>query len=233
MKLAMASPNTALSPTKAPTGADIPRTSAPSVVAATVATTPRIVFEGPSKRPPVKWQKAPVERRSNARARPSLCDQRRGIGDGKERPCRVLQAMIWISPPECNPGHLEQGPPPGCIRRAGPTAIGGSVDERWYLLVRLIFRNAGPAAVATDFDRSVRQLPEARLTGFTVQRMVRRPLAQKLIVGASIDRLFGPVLLFGQGGTAVEVIPGRQASRSCWHGPGREGRAYTYNLGLC
>jgi acetyltransferase len=51
--------------------------------------------------------------------------------------------------------------------------------------------------------------PDARLTGFTVQRMVRRPLAQELIVGASIDPLFGPVLLFGQGGTAVEVIADR------------------------
>ena len=51
--------------------------------------------------------------------------------------------------------------------------------------------------------------PEARLTGFTVQQMVRRPLAQELSVGASIDPLFGPVLLFGQGGTAVEVIADR------------------------
>ena len=39
--------------------------------------------------------------------------------------------------------------------------------------------------------------------------MVRRPQAQELIVGASIDPLFGPVLLFGQGGTAVEVIADR------------------------
>ena len=52
-------------------------------------------------------------------------------------------------------------------------------------------------------------LPDARLTGFTVQEMVRRPMAQELIVGASIDPLFGPVLLFGHGGTAVEVIADR------------------------
>jgi len=51
--------------------------------------------------------------------------------------------------------------------------------------------------------------PQARLTGFTVQQMVRRPLAQELIVGASVDALFGPVLLFGAGGTAVEVIADR------------------------
>jgi acetyltransferase len=51
--------------------------------------------------------------------------------------------------------------------------------------------------------------PDARLEGFTVQQMVRRPYAQELIVGASLDPLFGPVLLFGQGGTAVEVIADR------------------------
>jgi acetyltransferase len=39
--------------------------------------------------------------------------------------------------------------------------------------------------------------------------MVERPLAQELIVGASIDPTFGPVLLFGQGGTAVEVLADR------------------------
>jgi acetyltransferase len=51
--------------------------------------------------------------------------------------------------------------------------------------------------------------PEARIRGFTVQAMVKRPLAQELIVGASVDPVFGPVLLFGQGGIAVEVLADR------------------------
>ena len=51
--------------------------------------------------------------------------------------------------------------------------------------------------------------PQARIAGFTVQTMAVRPLAQELIVGASVDPLFGPVLLFGQGGTAVEVLADR------------------------
>ncbi|MEO6408073.1 MAG: bifunctional acetate--CoA ligase family protein/GNAT family N-acetyltransferase [Variovorax sp.] len=51
--------------------------------------------------------------------------------------------------------------------------------------------------------------PAAQITGFTVQAMVRRPYAQELIVGASVDAVFGPVILFGQGGTAVEVIADR------------------------
>ena len=51
--------------------------------------------------------------------------------------------------------------------------------------------------------------PQARLEGFSVQRMARRPHAQELIVGASIDATFGPVLMVGQGGTAVEVLGDR------------------------
>jgi acetyltransferase len=39
--------------------------------------------------------------------------------------------------------------------------------------------------------------------------MVERPLAEELIVGASVDAVFGPVLLVGQGGTAVVVLADR------------------------
>ena len=51
--------------------------------------------------------------------------------------------------------------------------------------------------------------PDAVLAGFTVQPMVHRPGAHELIVGMHVDAQFGPVLLFGQGGTAVEVIADR------------------------
>jgi acetyltransferase len=51
--------------------------------------------------------------------------------------------------------------------------------------------------------------PQARLRGFTVQAMARRPGAHELIAGASCDPVFGPVILFGQGGIAVETIADR------------------------
>jgi acetyltransferase len=51
--------------------------------------------------------------------------------------------------------------------------------------------------------------PNASLRGFTVQSMARRPNAQELIVGVTTDAVFGPVILFGQGGTAVEVTADR------------------------
>lgn len=64
-------------------------------------------------------------------------------------------------------------------------------------------------AVAQMLARVRERRPEARIEGFTVQPMVQRPMAQELIVGASIDSVFGPVLLFGHGGTAVEVLADR------------------------
>jgi acetyltransferase len=45
----------------------------------------------------------------------------------------------------------------------------------------------------------------ARLDGFLVQPMVRRPGAVELLVGLVEDPVFGPVVAFGQGGTAVEI----------------------------
>jgi acetyltransferase len=48
--------------------------------------------------------------------------------------------------------------------------------------------------------------PDAAIEGFLVQELVRRPNAIELIVGLSVDAAFGPVVLFGHGGTAVELI---------------------------
>ena len=56
----------------------------------------------------------------------------------------------------------------------------------------------------------VRELrPDTDVQGFTVQRMIKLKHAHELIVGASVDPVFGPVILFGQGGTAVEVLADR------------------------
>jgi acetyltransferase len=56
------------------------------------------------------------------------------------------------------------------------------------------------------FDRASRLKPGARVTGVTVQAMVRRAKARELIAGIADDPTFGPVIVFGRGGTAVEVI---------------------------
>jgi acetyltransferase len=48
--------------------------------------------------------------------------------------------------------------------------------------------------------------PEARITGVTIHPMILRPKARELIAGIADDPTFGPVVVFGRGGTAVEVI---------------------------
>ncbi len=61
-------------------------------------------------------------------------------------------------------------------------------------------------AAAERMRRRLSELqPSARLEGFIVQAMARNPEAHELIVGAATDPVFGPVILFGQGGVAVEA----------------------------
>jgi acetyltransferase len=55
-------------------------------------------------------------------------------------------------------------------------------------------------------DRARQRMPDARITGVTVQPMVRKAKARELIAGIADDATFGPVVVFGRGGTAVEVI---------------------------
>ena len=71
--------------------------------------------------------------------------------------------------------------------------------------------DADTATAVTEamLQRVTAQLPSARMEGFSISRMVRMPDAFELILGMHEDRQFGPVIVFGQGGTAVEVIADR------------------------
>jgi acetyltransferase len=74
--------------------------------------------------------------------------------------------------------------------------------------VRLGLVHAEEARRAAEhmLERIARLKPDARVKGFTVQPMIRRPEAVELIAGMSVDPTFGPLLMFGTGGTAVEVV---------------------------
>ena len=61
-------------------------------------------------------------------------------------------------------------------------------------------------ATAEILDRARAAKPDARITGVSVFPMILRPKARELIVGVADDPTFGPIIVFGQGGTAVEVI---------------------------
>jgi acetyltransferase len=72
--------------------------------------------------------------------------------------------------------------------------------------LNLASAEAVQAAAADIIERARRLRPEARIDGVTVQPMIVRPKARELIAGIAVDPTFGPIILFGHGGTAVEVI---------------------------
>ena len=55
-------------------------------------------------------------------------------------------------------------------------------------------------------ERARQARPDARIDGVMVQPMIIKPKARELICGLADDATFGPVVVFGRGGTAVEVI---------------------------
>jgi len=50
------------------------------------------------------------------------------------------------------------------------------------------------------------KLPDANISGVTVEKMYRNPNGRELMIGIIRDPVFGPVISFGSGGTMVEVM---------------------------
>ena len=61
-------------------------------------------------------------------------------------------------------------------------------------------------AVRGMHDKVCTAAPGARVDGYVVQPMIKRPHAVELILGAAEDPVFGPILMVGHGGVAAEVI---------------------------
>ncbi len=83
------------------------------------------------------------------------------------------------------------------------------VPRKWDVGgVALNLENAEAVRTAAEaiFHRVASTSPELRFDGFGVQKMALRPHARQLMIGIACDPLFGPVLVFGEGGRAVEVI---------------------------
>jgi len=74
------------------------------------------------------------------------------------------------------------------------------------VILNLSGAEAVRAAAETMLRQFTRLAPDARVEGFLVQEMVRRAHAHELIAGISVDPQFGPVVLFGAGGAAVEIV---------------------------
>jgi acetyltransferase len=78
--------------------------------------------------------------------------------------------------------------------------------------VVLDLRDAASARKAAEeiAARVEKAVPGAQYEGFSVQPMIRRPRAEELIAGLSLDPTMGPTVLFGAGGVAVEAIDDTQ-----------------------
>ncbi len=74
------------------------------------------------------------------------------------------------------------------------------------VVLNLTSPDAVRAATADIIARAKALRPEARIAGVIVQAMVVRPKARELILGLADDPTFGTVVVFGRGGTAVEII---------------------------
>ena len=73
-------------------------------------------------------------------------------------------------------------------------------------MLNLTSADAVRKATADILARAKSLRPEARIAGVMVQAMVVRPKARELILGLADDPTFGTVVVFGHGGTAVEII---------------------------
>ena len=141
----------------------------------------------------------------------------------------LAQGRQWLDPLEVNALMAAYGIPiapvilagdaDAAVAAAGPLLAGGAevglqmaspdilhksdVDGvRLNLASEAAVREAAVAILA----RARELRPQARIAGVTVHPMVMRPKARELIAGLADDPTFGPVVVFGRGGTAVEVI---------------------------
>lgn len=73
-----------------------------------------------------------------------------------------------------------------------------------------IMNGASARDTWTELVERVKRLqPEARINGVTVQRMARARRGREVHVGLVTDDPFGPVIVFGAGGTMIELIDDR------------------------
>jgi acetyltransferase len=74
--------------------------------------------------------------------------------------------------------------------------------------VLLSLKTADEVALGFELirERVAKRAPQAKFSGVLIQKMIVRPNGRELIVGIARDPSFGPVLTFGMGGIAVEVV---------------------------
>jgi acetyltransferase len=157
---------------------------------------------------------------------PDIDAARRGVADA------LADGRAWLRPPEIgrlfaayaipiNPAILARDPEEAVEAAAAFLCAGASVVVKIASpdLVRktdidgvrlnLSDADAVRAAAHDVLERARALRPDARIAGVSVHPMVIRPKARELIAGIADDPTFGPVVVFGRGGTAVDVINDR------------------------
>lgn len=94
---------------------------------------------------------------------------------------------------------------PSCVLKIASPDISHKSDVGGVSL-DLASPDAAEAAARAMLSRIAEAAPSARIDGFTIEAMIKRPHGVETIVGMSVDQTFGPMLLFGAGGVAVEVL---------------------------
>ncbi|MBA4033245.1 MAG: GNAT family N-acetyltransferase [Bradyrhizobium sp.] len=80
------------------------------------------------------------------------------------------------------------------------------------VVLNLTSPDAVRKAAADILARAKSLRPDARISGVMVQAMVVRAKTRELILGLADDPTFGTVVVFGRGGTAVEIINDKSLS---------------------
>ena len=141
----------------------------------------------------------------------------------------LAQNRRWLDPIEVNRVLTAYGIPatptslavdaPGAVAAARPFLAAGQRVALKILSQDIVHKSdiggvvlnladePAVAAAAQQILAAARlRRPDARIGGLIVQPMIYTPKARELIMGAADDPTFGPVIVFGAGGTAVEVV---------------------------
>lgn len=91
------------------------------------------------------------------------------------------------------------------------TVMSRDIPRKWDVggvALNLESVEAVEVAAAGMIQRVGVMYPQAKVSGFTVQRMVLRGHARQLLIGVMTDPLLGPLITFGEGGRALEIFRG-------------------------
>lgn len=121
----------------------------------------------------------------------------------------VAQTMIVHSPNEALLVAQQMGFP--VAMKVNSPDITHKTDARGVML------NLGNAqAVLGAYHEIIENVklnkPDAHIVGVSVEPMIVKPNGRELMIGVINDRVFGPVITFGAGGTTVEVMGDRSVA---------------------